>query len=63
MQELVKIIYSGWEGEIGDIQGFANEICTECLQILQEPEKSMAKAAMKIICALVSTTGLCPIWE
>jgi hypothetical protein len=37
--------------------GFAQDICTECIQVLKEPEKSQAKAAIKVICALLSTTG------
>jgi DNA repair/transcription protein MET18/MMS19 len=59
MQDLVKTIQSEQEDvENEDVQVFVQEICSECIQILQEPEKSQAKSAMKIICALLPTTGL-----
>jgi DNA repair/transcription protein MET18/MMS19 len=39
-----------------DIQGLAREACEECIRILQEPEKSQAKPAIKVLCAFISTT-------
>jgi DNA repair/transcription protein MET18/MMS19 len=62
-QVLIKILYSDDEGNEelmereNDIQGLAREACQECITILREPEKSQARPATKVLCALVDTTG------
>ncbi|KAF8347787.1 Dos2-interacting transcription regulator of RNA-Pol-II-domain-containing protein [Amanita rubescens] len=59
MQELIKTIYSPEESSLesdDDIQGLAREACSECIQILKEPEKSQAKPAIKVLCAFIATT-------
>ncbi|KAG9088547.1 hypothetical protein FS749_002072 [Ceratobasidium sp. UAMH 11750] len=40
----------------GDIDGLAEEVITECLRILREPEKSQAQHAIKIVNACLATT-------
>jgi DNA repair/transcription protein MET18/MMS19 len=59
VQVLIQTIYSGQrtDNNQDDIQGLAKDACEECLEILREPEKSMAKPAMKVLCAFMSTTG------
>ncbi|KAF8623217.1 hypothetical protein AX15_006454 [Amanita polypyramis BW_CC] len=60
VQELIKTIYLPEESSLEndeDIQGLAREACSECIQILEEPEKSQAKPAIKIICAFITTTA------
>jgi DNA repair/transcription protein MET18/MMS19 len=54
-QVLIKTIYAS-EAIDADIDGLAKDVCEECLQILKEPEKSQAKPAIKVLCALMSTT-------
>lgn len=54
-QALVQLIYKDVQE---DIEGFAKEICQECIEILREPEKSQARGAIKILCALISTTRM-----
>ena len=39
-----------------EIQGLAKDASEECIQILKEPEKSQARAAIKILCAFMTTT-------
>ncbi|KXN92954.1 hypothetical protein AN958_08928, partial [Leucoagaricus sp. SymC.cos] len=58
IQILVKTIHAtdGPTADDKDIQGFAREVCEECIGILKEPEKSQAKPAAKILCAFMSTT-------
>jgi hypothetical protein len=53
-QALIRTIYGNQDVVAHE---FAQDICTECIQVLREPEKSQAKAAIKVICALLSTTG------
>ncbi|KAF9480547.1 ARM repeat-containing protein [Pholiota conissans] len=58
-QVLVKTIYTDEEAAVEsneDVQGFARDACEECIQILKEPEKSLARPATKILCAFMSTT-------
>lgn len=58
-QILVKTIYHEEEAaheHSEDIAGLARDACEECIQILREPEKSMAKPATKVICAFMATT-------
>lgn len=58
-QILVKTIYQEEEAaheQSEDIAGLARDACEECIQILREPEKSMAKPATKVICAFMATT-------
>lgn len=45
------------DGLRDEMQGLAKDACEECLEVLREPEKSMAKPAMKVLCAFMSTTG------
>ncbi|KAK2463614.1 hypothetical protein APHAL10511_004365 [Amanita phalloides] len=59
VQELIKTIYDSDESSLEndeDIQGLAREACSECIQILEEPEKSQAKPAIKVLCAFITTT-------
>ncbi|KAF8637616.1 hypothetical protein AX17_002685 [Amanita inopinata Kibby_2008] len=60
IQALVETIYSPADEltQTGteDMQGLAHDACSECLQILKEPEKSQAKPAIKILCAFMTTT-------
>jgi DNA repair/transcription protein MET18/MMS19 len=56
IQALVKTICASETDGKEDIQAFPKEICEECIKILQEPEKSRAKHAIKILCTLVHTT-------
>jgi len=59
VQVLVKTIYTDEEAAVEsneDIHGLARDACEECLQILQEPEKTQARAATKILSAFMSTT-------
>jgi DNA repair/transcription protein MET18/MMS19 len=63
VEVLVKIIHANEDQEkLDDIQGFGREVCEECIQILREPERSLAKPAIKILCAFMSTTCLCTIY-
>ncbi|KAG2110359.1 ARM repeat-containing protein [Suillus discolor] len=39
------------------ITGLARDMCSECMQTLKEPEKSQARAAMKVICAFARANG------
>lgn len=56
-QTLVKTIYTDVDKDSHkEIQGLAREACEECIQVLQEPEKSQAKPAIKILCAFMATT-------
>lgn len=55
-QVLVKTIYGGQDVQIDNVEGFAEGITRECLDILKQPEKSQARHAIKTICALLSTT-------
>jgi DNA repair/transcription protein MET18/MMS19 len=55
-QALVKTICASEADGKEGVQTFPMEICEECIEILQEPEKSQAKHAIKILCALVHTT-------
>jgi DNA repair/transcription protein MET18/MMS19 len=56
-QTLVKTIYADEDRESNkEIQGLARDACEECIQVLQEPEKSQAKPAIKILCAFMATT-------
>ena len=59
IQALVKTIYAEEEASVEsdeDIQGLARDVCEECINILNEPEKSQAKPATKVLCAFISTT-------
>ncbi|TFK26217.1 ARM repeat-containing protein [Coprinopsis marcescibilis] len=57
IQTLIKTIYSeGTETLDDEIQGLARNACEECLQILQEPEKSKAKVATRLLCSFMTTT-------
>lgn len=58
-QILVRTIYADEEAAVesnDDIQGLARDACTECINILKEPEKTQARAATKVLCAFMSTT-------
>ncbi|KAF7307504.1 ARM repeat-containing protein [Mycena indigotica] len=44
------------EAQDDDIQGLARDACEECIGILREPEKSQARAAIKVLCAFMATT-------
>ena len=55
VQVLIKTIYTD-EVADADLDGLAKDACTECIQILKEPEKSQAKPAIKVLCAFMSTT-------
>ncbi|TFL01612.1 Dos2-interacting transcription regulator of RNA-Pol-II-domain-containing protein [Pterulicium gracile] len=59
VQTLVKTIYphGDADGLRDEMQGLAKDACEECLEVLREPEKSMAKPAMKVLCAFMSTTA------
>ncbi|KAF7308252.1 ARM repeat-containing protein [Mycena chlorophos] len=39
-----------------EVQGLARDACEECIAILREPEKSQARAAIKVLCAFMATT-------
>lgn len=54
-QVLIKTIYAD-EVSDADLGGLAKDACSECIQILKEPEKSQAKPAIKVLCAFMSTT-------
>jgi DNA repair/transcription protein MET18/MMS19 len=54
-QVLVNTIHSVDDSPNEDVQGFAREACEECIGIIREPEKSLAKPAIKILCAFIST--------
>ena len=54
-QTVIKTIYAD-EVADAEIEGLAKDACEECIQILKEPEKSQAKPAIKVLCALMSTT-------
>lgn len=41
-----------------EIQGLAKDVCVECVEILHEPEKSLARPANKVICAFLATTRM-----
>ena len=57
VQVLVKTIYAdGGLDQTEEIEGFGRDACEECIQILKEPEKSLAKPAVKILCTFMSTT-------
>ncbi|KAJ3516937.1 hypothetical protein NLJ89_g807 [Agrocybe chaxingu] len=58
-QVLVKTIYADEEAAVesnDDVHGLARDACEECIQILKEPEKNQANAAIKILCSFISTT-------
>ena len=60
-QILVKTIYTDEEAAVEsneDIQGLARDACSECINILKEPEKTQARAATKVLCAFMSTTRM-----
>jgi DNA repair/transcription protein MET18/MMS19 len=59
MQDLVKTIHSQDNDNTmeQDVEGFAKDLCEECLKILKEPEKSQAIPATKVFGALLSTTS------
>ena len=57
-QAVVKTIHTANSVVHQEPQGFAYEVCEECIHVLQEPEKSQAKPAMKVICALLETTRM-----
>ena len=38
-------------------EGLAKTICEECIKILNEPEKSRAQPAVKVLCAFVGAGG------
>ncbi|KAJ7509674.1 ARM repeat-containing protein [Mycena galericulata] len=54
-QALVMTIHAG-DAQDEDVQGLARDACEECIGILREPEKSQAKAAIKVLCAFMATT-------
>jgi DNA repair/transcription protein MET18/MMS19 len=58
-QVLVNTIHADDDSQTEDIRGFAREACEECIDILREPEKSLAKPAIKILCAFISTMRPC----
>lgn len=59
-QVLIRTIYSdASERDKEPMKGLAQEACEESIHILQEPEKSQAKPAIKVICAFMSTTRSC----
>jgi DNA repair/transcription protein MET18/MMS19 len=59
-QVLIRTIYAEaievHQMDTEDIQGLAREACEECIKILQEPEKSQARPAIKVLCAFMTTT-------
>lgn len=55
-EALVKTLYGSQDVQVGDIEGLAKGITQECLDILNQPEKSQARHATRTICALISTT-------
>jgi DNA repair/transcription protein MET18/MMS19 len=63
-QVLIRTIYAdnteAQKSDTENIQGLAREACEECIKILQEPEKSQAKPAIKILCAFMTTTRQFP---
>lgn len=53
-QALIRTIYDGSPDSPEDL---VKDICKECIDILKEPEKNQAQHAIKILSALVMTTG------
>jgi DNA repair/transcription protein MET18/MMS19 len=47
----------GASEDADELAGLAKDVCTECVEILREPEKSLARPANKVICAFLATTG------
>ncbi|KAJ7694662.1 Dos2-interacting transcription regulator of RNA-Pol-II-domain-containing protein [Mycena rosella] len=57
LQALVVTIHAADDdGDAEEVKGLAHDACEECIGILREPEKSMAKPAIKVLCAFVATT-------
>lgn len=56
-QALIRTLYGDSTGPSPD--GLATEICRECIDVLKEPEKTHAQRAVKILSALIKTTGTC----
>ncbi|KAJ7066235.1 ARM repeat-containing protein [Mycena amicta] len=52
---LIVTIHKG-DSQDEDVQGLARDACEECIGILREPEKSQARAAIKVLCAFMATT-------
>ncbi|KAL5531709.1 hypothetical protein ACEPAG_4586 [Sanghuangporus baumii] len=54
-QILIQTIYSGPDEETaaGELQGLITEISTECLELMNEPEKSQAVPASKVMASLI----------
>ena len=58
-QTLIQTIYSSGsddETSSGELEGVITEISKECLELMDEPEKSQAVPASKVMASLVGTT-------
>ncbi|KAF7309175.1 ARM repeat-containing protein [Mycena kentingensis (nom. inval.)] len=55
LRTLVVTIHTN-DAHDSDVQGLARDACEECIAILREPEKSQARAAIKVLCAFMATT-------
>ncbi|KAG8887558.1 hypothetical protein FRB98_009464 [Tulasnella sp. 332] len=53
-QALIRTIY---DSSLDSSEDLIKDVCKECLNILKEPEKNQAQHAVKILSALVMTTG------
>ncbi|KAG1764825.1 ARM repeat-containing protein [Suillus occidentalis] len=60
LQVLVRTLYADKPQDAvteDSITGLARDMCSECMQVLKEPEKAQARAAMKVVCVIARTNG------
>lgn len=60
-QTLIRIIYSANDAVVAKDtvpEGLGKQVVEECLEFLEEPEKSKAKPALQVLATLVRTTRM-----
>ena len=57
LRSLMQTIHKGLSLDSVTEEGFAKSLCEESMETLREPEKSMAKPAVKVLAAMVSSSG------
>jgi len=63
-QSLIRTLYPPADNpEPLKLDGLAVDIVQQCKKILREPEKSQAMHAIKVLAALISTTGMFRIYS
>ena len=58
IQEVVRTVYGQNDKaeEVSEPRGIVTEISDECLELMNEPEKSQAIPACKVVASLIGTT-------